>query len=187
MYTDYLQTLTDQLQKFTVPRNLFIRPYIEPSKKEGALDSYAQKLEDVPDSVWFLYDSTILGRAETGFVITSDLQLYGRKYTGTKRFQFSIVTAHITVVEEEKKSEEDTDWAVLYCNDEPVVRTSLQVCLWLHKLFTLLQGQSVDVSDPIFQQFQGRNVQQTHGCGCLVLFAFIPLAGLAPTIMNALI
>ena len=187
MYADYLQTLTDQLQNLTVPRNLFVRPYIDPRKKEGALDSYAQKLEEVPDSVWFLYDSTILGRAETGFIITSDLEIYGRKYSGTKRFQISIVTAQITVVEEEKKSEEDTDWAVLYCNDEPVVRTSLQACLWLQALLTVLQSQSVDLSDPIFQQFQGRNVQQAHGCGCLVLFAFISFAGLAPTILNTMV
>ena len=187
MYADYLQTLTEQLQRLTVPRNLYVKPYIDPRKKEGALDSYAQQLEGVPDSVWFLYDSTILGRAETGFMITSDLQIHGRRYSGTKRFQIAIASANITVSEEEKNNEEDTAWAILYCNDEAVVRASVDDCLWLQALFTVLQRQSVDISDPIFERYQGRNVQQTHGCGCLVLFAVLSLSGLASTIINAMV
>ena len=187
MYFDYLHNLTDKLKKFTVPRNLFVKPYIDPRKKELALDSYAHKLEDVPDSVWFLYDSTVLGRAQTGFVITSDLNIYGRRSSGEKRFQVSLINSSITVSKEEQGHEQETEYGVLYCDEQVILRTSLNECLWLEALFNSLQIQSLDLSASIFQNYQGRNVEQTRGCGCLVLFAFVSLSGMAPTIMNAMV
>ena len=133
------------LQAAQMPRHLYLKPNIPERKLIGALDSYAHILEAQAHKVCFLYDKTFWGGAEDGFVITSDLHLYGRRNSHTLRFQLPLLTSMMHV-------EPEKDSANLFVDGTEVLYASMAKCRWFQHLFERLKERSLDFSDPIFQQ-----------------------------------
>ena len=145
MYTAYLQQLLPALRVTNLPRSLYFKPNIPERKLTAALDSYAHILEPQIQKVWFLYDGTLWGGARDGFVITSDLHLYGRTSSYKLRFQLPLLTSTVQV--ESKK-----DGANIFVDGTEVLYGSMPKCTWFQHFFACLKARSLDFSDPAFQQ-----------------------------------